>query len=915
MDNQPTNNFSVASNQFPFLQETCAFLANPQNKNQTLRGLTYDQVLDLAKSILFTINPDLDLDNLTPEKISTLLQELLSQEENLQSIIPQNLQSLISDLETSQNQKKQQQEEVNRQIKAFLEKQKLLQEKFKNAQTYQENLNKIAQEITQTLSQETPSETPIISQSLVSELPIQKELVLQFHKIQTLPPDQKIQEEEKLAHLLEQNLQQSAKSLNLPPEISKKIIVTPQDLPLLSQELSLPPEKRTKLNNWLSQQLTPAFTPAQATKITQTIIQSFSQNLPEIDQKTINKASPAQIEKIQTEIKNAVFIALAENAPQITQLNPNQISQIIATITPKTKEELSKISPLLTTPKEQRIPPQKIVLADTPTQASSIPQKTLSFFASPLTRSSQISPLLIPNEQGITPLETLKEKILKEGITLQNNQKIRNTLLEQWSISLALQGITPTDIDHTIEKLINSGEKPTSPRITELQEIKTSLSTTLKTLPPSSVKILQEYGNKNGQKGKSFVILPSQHQTAILRTSSFNPNLNFLTKTRSFFLQLAGKKTILLPSGQSITVPRLSFITHSLLEKAKTAFFKTTVGQSIEKFLVKLSANSLKALWTSLKTGVKQAATKIASKILVKLGLQAIANTLAPGIGTIIALAAEKIIKSSISLIKKTSKAITTGFGVTTSIMEALTGQREVQEDKTFAELKIIFILFFPIIFVLLIFNKNSTDVAFLQPGRGTLEEEINISPPSEPQCSPSRHRAEEIICILSKGESPCNHFIINENTWNDVSKCLSSSSIPNKEKVKKFFSWFLIPIEEGKIKTLQCIGFVAGVEASFGHNFVKPEGGNARDYINPPPGYIRLSDLKQIQKGDIAVWAGKKYGHVAVVIDTNIVTSPNGDVGGTISIAQSDGYNGVISVRENISLYDPGGYLRYAGK
>jgi len=107
MDNQPTNNFSVASNQFPFLQETCAFLANPQNKNQTLRGLTYDQVLDLAKSILFTINPDLDLDNLTPEKISTFLQELLSQEENLQSIIPQNLQSLISDLETSQNQKKQ----------------------------------------------------------------------------------------------------------------------------------------------------------------------------------------------------------------------------------------------------------------------------------------------------------------------------------------------------------------------------------------------------------------------------------------------------------------------------------------------------------------------------------------------------------------------------------------------------------------------------------------------------------------------------------------------------------------------------------------------------------------------------------------------------------------------------------------
>lgn len=191
MDNQSTNNFSPVPKQLPFLQETCAFLTDPQNKNQKLRGLSYDQVLELAKNILLNINPSLDLDSLTPEKISSLLQELLLQEENLQSAIPQNLQSLISDLETSQNQKKQEQEEVNQRIKAFLEKQKLLRQKIKNAQVYQEKLNKIAQEITQNLSQKPSSEISAISQSLTVGLAPQEDLILQFHKIQTLPFDQK----------------------------------------------------------------------------------------------------------------------------------------------------------------------------------------------------------------------------------------------------------------------------------------------------------------------------------------------------------------------------------------------------------------------------------------------------------------------------------------------------------------------------------------------------------------------------------------------------------------------------------------------------------------------------------------------------------------------------------------------------
>lgn len=896
-----------------FINEIISFLANPQNKNKKLRGLNYSEITQIAFSLILASYPEIDPETLTPNQIAQLLQEIVTQPEKLESVVPQNIKELLSEFQEAQNQNKEIQQNALKKVKEFTQKQQLLIQKLKIARAYQEKIQSLADEIAQNLTS-IPKPEPQIVNSLNQKLPPNENLVLEFHKIETLPPEEKESALEKLSLQIREEILSTASTTGIPRKSLDQLYISPSEIPFLAQELSLPPEKRKRFSSWLERKFSPQFTPQEAQKIPSTIVSSLVQNLPEVNSKKLPKISEQEFGQIQEQTKGAIITAIAENSLALKDLSPSQISQIIASSLPQTPEQLTKFSPLLSVPKEQRIAPQ-LVLFSSSTFSTTTPTTQPKIFASLLDRAAEANPLLVPDENTqISFISQLENKLFAEGITPKNAPQFKSSLQEQWSKKLALQGISPEDIDYTIQKLLQEGENPSSPRIKELEEVKKHLLVTLKNLPPEAKETLRQIGNKKAQEGKSFVTLPSQYQTAIFRVLPFNPKLNLKNQFQNLLSQIFGRKTLVLPSGQTISVSRFSSLFSSISSSFKRFFFHTKIGKQFETFFKNTALKSFQTLWSSVKTGIKQTATKAASKILIKIGLQAAANTLAPVIGTIIAFAAEKIIKGGFKLLKKLGQWVSSGFGIANAVFEGLTGQREIPEDESLSFLIPLFILFLPILFFTFFFIKTTTDSAFIIPGKGNLEGNLNIPPPSNPQCAPSRHLAEEIICILSTGSSPCNHYVVNKTTWPEVSHCLNSSNIPRKENVSQKF-WGSV----SQYHNLQCVGFVAGVEAAFGREFTQGYE-SACDYLHQPlaSGY-QLVNKKDIKPGDLAVWDCKgssSDGHIAVVIYSNIEVIPEtGDIVGNFSIAEANGKNGVIAVRENIPITSPGGFIRYTGK
>jgi len=165
---------------------------------------------------------------------------------------------------------------------------------------------------------------------------------------------------------------------------------------------------------------------------------------------------------------------------------------------------------------------------------------------------------------------------------------------------------------------------------------------------------------------------------------------------------------------------------------------------------------------------------------------------------------------------------------------------------------------------------------------------------------------AEIVVWTLNN----CGITAVNKNTWEKTEECLKNSNLPNKTTIISFFKNSVManfpdaPELEGN---LQCVGFVRGIMAAFGKTLEAR--GNAKDYLldSPPPsGFYVQKTMDGVAAGDLVVLGGRKYGHIAIVVD---VKEKNGVK--YLHIAEALGSNkGIIRIIEvNSSYFD--GYLR----
>ncbi len=188
------------------------------------------------------------------------------------------------------------------------------------------------------------------------------------------------------------------------------------------------------------------------------------------------------------------------------------------------------------------------------------------------------------------------------------------------------------------------------------------------------------------------------------------------------------------------------------------------------------------------------------------------------------------------------------------------------------------------------------------------------------PECTPSRHLSEEVICQLTQGNPPCDQEKVNLTTWAEVNKCFIKISLSNgqEEIVRQAFYNSV-----SNYLSLQCVGFVAGIQAALNQPLNKLLVHNsACDYLSSPPpqNYRLLRKDEPVEAGDLAVWNGSAcgsnngftYGHIAIVI------AKGNNVRITIAEAIGDdkGVRGDLLIREvanDGAPGSPGGFLRYS--
>jgi hypothetical protein len=187
---------------------------------------------------------------------------------------------------------------------------------------------------------------------------------------------------------------------------------------------------------------------------------------------------------------------------------------------------------------------------------------------------------------------------------------------------------------------------------------------------------------------------------------------------------------------------------------------------------------------------------------------------------------------------------------------------------------------------------------AFLEEGKGETPSYFgSLVTPRPP--GKARHLAEEVIWTLNN----CGITAVNKITWKETEKCLYNSTLPNKEIIINQFRFSVFEVGPG----LQCVGFVRGVMAALGKD---PGGGrHARGYLDSPTpsGYYPVdTNMNNIQIGDLIIWKGGNYGHIAIVINT---VDKNGIK--YIHVAEAIGTNnGTIRISEVNSVYF-NGFLR----
>lgn len=776
-----------------------------------------------------------------------------------------------------------------------------------------------------------PDKIEAVVRAVVEELQPSSSLLASLSEPAGLPPEERAAAERKIANEVQEALRESVskaiekledQGVNISVEETKtlqNIQLPKEELSLFVKELVKPSSEREKVTQLLTEELSVSPIPQKTATTVTLVLSAMTGKLPEYDVPTLEKITPEEFASLQIKFREAAVAALAEVAPEIAKTSefpPEKITQLVAAFVPQNIEELKERAILLTTPLEKRnisplLPPLE------PTEVTQLAPKNPPLIAPFLKRASWADPLEVTDEKGVRFVDELDRILHKQGINKTVALNLSNEVHKKWALLLTAQNIIPEDIQKTIEILVQGGEKEDSPRIKELNEIKKSLANFQEQLPKGLLQKIRKGSVQDGQKGTFVPATPSRFQTPIKRQSSFNPNLNFLTKLSSWGSRIFGKKIAITGSGQPIIISKLSFLKNNLLQSLKTRFFQTSFGKGIKISLQNLGQKSLQALSASIKTGAKQVVVKGITSLFTKLGFQAglqALGSLAPGIGNLAAFVAGTLIQKGISLFTSVPRLIS---GIFTGSAAEMVSEYE-EKMKKYAMIGAA--IGCALLFFLAQNEISNLNSSFLGKGGGW-EEELGVPPfpEVEPQCQNTRHLAEDIICQLSRRPPDCTENRVREKTWTKIASCFDSSTLQRKDEIKAVFGQ-LVEYKEGMEKTLQCVGFVLGTEAGFGRNAQRPGGGDAKDYIDSPypAGYEFIDGKKEPQKGDIAIWTRGTYGHLAIVIDIIKPTiEEDGEIQGKMIIAQANGQNGMISVKTNLPFgqpdfsTNPQGYLR----
>jgi len=463
---------------------------------------------------------------------------------------------------------------------------------------------------------------------------------------------------------------------------------------------------------------------------------------------------------------------------------------------------------------------------------------------------SDINPLRLKDEDGVTVLDRIKKQLLSGGINVnpENDSQLITFRYQIQAVEAIYKGLKKQDLEVKINQLLETGVPEHSREITELRGVAAIY-----------MKVLQ----KTEESGFS------------------KRQIEKWQKKASF----------------PIRIP--------IFSKIKSWFLNTSLGKPIKLALEKSAQKSLQALWTAGREGIKKIAVPLITKVLTALGLGAKAALVgATNVVGLALLVVPKLIGKVEDFFKLIFSSGTRIFG---SILSGIMGTTDIPEDSDSKWLKWIFIGIFAFIFFFVgVLDKGVKSGALINE-EAELSEPGFTSPGLPSQCQPSRHFAEEVICVLEK----CNIKKITSSSVNSTEQCIKKSNLTGKTALISN----LTALYKGK---LQCIGFVDAIQEALGKG-MGPRKNACQYYISPPIGYNLIEGTISPQVGDVAVWneagcggdpksTATYWGHIAVVIEINGNRK--------LTVAEVNGINGILRIVEYSyghpeNSTDPTGFLR----
>jgi len=463
---------------------------------------------------------------------------------------------------------------------------------------------------------------------------------------------------------------------------------------------------------------------------------------------------------------------------------------------------------------------------------------------------SDINPLRLKDEDGVTVLDRIKKQLLSGGINVnpENDSQLITFRYQIQAVEAIYKGLKKQDLEVKINQLLETGVPEHSREITELRGVAAIY-----------MKVLQ----KTEESGFS------------------KRQIEKWQKKASF----------------PIRIP--------IFSKIKSWFLNTSLGKPIKLALEKSAQKSLQALWTAGREGIKKIAVPLITKVLTALGLGAKAALV--GATNVVGLAL-LVVPKLIGKVKDFFKGIfSSGTRIFGSILSGIMGTTDIPEDSDSKWLKWIFIGIFAFIFFFVgVLDKGVKSGALINE-EAELSEPGFTSPGLPSQCQPSRHFAEEVICVLEK----CNIKKITSSSVNSTEQCIKKSNLTGKTALISN----LTALYKGK---LQCIGFVDAIQEALGKG-MGPRKNACQYYISPPIGYNLIEGTISPQVGDVAVWneagcggdpksTAAYWGHIAVVIEINGNRK--------LTVAEVNGINGILRIVEYSyghpeNSTDPTGFLR----